>query len=101
MVLLKPLSILLLLVSLIGCSVASGQKTAGEFLDDSVITTRVKTALVADTEVRAGEISVETYKGVVQLSGFVSSRASAERAVRVARGVPGVRGVNNDMRLRQ
>ncbi|MFO7705285.1 MAG: BON domain-containing protein [Halopseudomonas sp.] len=88
------------LLALVGCSVASGQKTAGEFVDDSVITTRIKAAFIEDPELKVTEIQVETFKGVVQLSGFVRSSAMAQRAVEVARGVSGVKSVKNDMRLR-
>lgn len=90
----------LALLTLVGCSVASGQKTAGEFVDDSVITTRIKAAFIEDPDLKVTEIQVETFKGVVQLSGFVRSGAMARRAVEVARGVTGVKSVNNDMRLR-
>lgn len=83
-----------------GCTVASGQKSAGEFVDDSVITTQIKTALIRDENIRAGEINVETYKGEVQLTGFVSSAEAANRAVELARGVKGVTAVRNDMQLR-
>ncbi len=88
------------LVALAGCTVASGQKTAGQALDDTVVTTRVKAALIEDSEIRAGEINVETFKGEVQLTGFVSSRAAADKAVRITRGVEGVRAVRNDMQIR-
>lgn len=94
---------LFLVLSLIimgGCTVASGQKSAGEFVDDSVITTQIKTALIRDENIRAGEINVETYKGEVQLTGFVSSREAANRAVELARGVKGVTAVRNDMQIR-
>lgn len=83
-----------------GCTVASGQKSAGEFVDDSVITTQIKTALIRDESIRAGEINVETYKGEVQLTGFVSSREAANRAVELAREVTGVTAVRNDMQIR-
>lgn len=88
------------MVAMLGCSVASGQKTAGEALDDTVITTRVKAALIEDSEIRAGEINVETYMGEVQLTGFVSSQAAVNRAVSVTRGVNGVKAVRNDMQVR-
>lgn len=83
-----------------GCTVASGQKSAGEFVDDSVVSTQVKTALIRDDNVRASEINVETYKGEVQLTGFVSSRAAADRAVELARQVKGVTAVRDDMQIR-
>jgi osmotically-inducible protein OsmY len=88
------------ILALTGCTVASGQKTAGEALDDTIITTRVKTALIEDSEIRAGEINVQTYKGEVQLTGFVSSQSAASKAVRITRGVEGVRDVRNDMQVR-
>lgn len=88
------------LIALVGCSVASGQKTAGEFVDDSVITTRIKAAFVQDDQLKVTEIKVETYRGAVQLSGFVGSKAQADRAVVVARGIQGVKSVSNDMRIR-
>ncbi|PKM31811.1 MAG: transporter [Gammaproteobacteria bacterium HGW-Gammaproteobacteria-11] len=96
-------TVLLLSFSLLGlaaCSVTSGQKSPGEFVDDSLITTQVKAAFVRDSEIRAFEINVETYKGVVQLSGFVSSSSSASRAVAIARQVNGVKAVRNDMQIR-
>ena len=72
----------------------------GEYIDDSVITARVKSAIASDPDVSVMEVSVETYDGVVQLSGFVSTRAQANKAVEIARGIPGVKGVRNDMRVR-
>ncbi|QJD58899.1 BON domain-containing protein [Pseudomonas sp. gcc21] len=83
-----------------GCTVASGQKSAGEFVDDSVISTQVKTALIKDDTVRASEINVETYKGEVQLTGYVSSRAAANRAVELTRQIKGVTSVRDDMQIR-
>jgi hyperosmotically inducible periplasmic protein len=75
--------------------------TAGERFDDSAITARVKTALAADAGARtAANVNVETYDGVVQLSGFVESDDMADRAVDVAKGVRGVRSVKNDIRIR-
>ncbi|WP_150299708.1 BON domain-containing protein [Pseudomonas profundi] len=88
------------LVVMGGCTVASGQKSAGEFVDDSLVSTQVKTALIKDDTVRASEINVETYKGEVQLTGYVSSRAAANRAVELARGIKGVTAVRDDMQIR-
>jgi osmotically-inducible protein OsmY len=76
------------------------RQPVGEYIDDSVITAKVKTAIAADPDVSVMEVSVETYDGVVQLSGFVSNQAQANRAVEIARGVSGVKGVRNDMRIR-
>lgn len=88
------------LVSVVGCTSTPQQQGTGEYIDDSVITTKVKAAIFDDPTTKATEINVKTFKGVVQLSGFVSSTASANRAVELARGVSGVQGVTNDMRLK-
>lgn len=99
----KYLSALLLafvLASVVGCAAPSKQQTVGEYLDDAVITTRVKAAIFDDPALRINEIKVETFDGVVQLSGFVSSQAEVNKAVQVVRGVDGVRSVRNDMRLK-
>lgn len=88
------------LVSVVGCESTPKQEGAGEYVDDSVITTKVKAALINDPVTKATEINVETFKGVVQLSGFVSSQAAINRAVDLARGVSGVKSVKNDMRLK-
>ena len=70
----------------------------GEYFDDTVITSKVKAAVLNEPTLKSAEINVETFKGVVQLSGFVNSQADITRAVEVARGVPGVKSVKNDMR---
>ncbi len=75
-------------------------ESTGEYIDDSVITTKVKSAIFNEPGLKSAEINVETFKGVVQLSGFVSSRANINRAVEVARGVKGVKSVKNDMRVK-
>ena len=87
----------ILLASVLGCAGTPRQESAGEFIDDTWITTRVKTALVTDDLVKATEVSVETFKGVVQLSGFVSSDAAMAQAVRLAQDIRGVTSVENDM----
>jgi hyperosmotically inducible protein len=88
------------LVSVVGCASTSQQEGTGQYIDDTVITAKVKAAIFDDSLTKASEINVETYKGVVQLSGFVSSQAAANRAVDLARGVNGVKSVKNDMRLK-
>lgn len=85
------------LVSVVGCAAPGKQQTVGEYIDDSVVTTRVKAAILDDPILRVTEISVETFDGVVQLSGFVSSQADIDRAVKLTRGVGGVQSVKNDM----
>ena len=85
---------------LTGCSSTSKEKSTGEYLDDAVITTKVKAAFVEDDDLKATEIQVETFKGVVQLSGFVAQRSHIGKAEQVARGVKGVKSVKNDIRLK-
>lgn len=83
---------------LLGCTGSSGQESTGEYVDDAVITARVKTAFVADKSVSALDIRVTTYKRVVQLSGFANTQQEIDRAVALARDVPGVQSVKNDIR---
>ncbi len=83
-----------------GCSSTPQKEGTGQYVDDTVITTKVKAALIDDPLTKATEINVETFKGIVQLSGFVSSQAAANRAVELASGVSGVKSVKNDMRLK-
>jgi osmotically-inducible protein OsmY len=83
-----------------GCGSTATKEGTGEYVDDSVITTKVKTAIFNDSSLKVNEINVETFKGVVQLSGFVKSQADIDKAVQVARGVAGVKSVKNDMRLK-
>jgi len=89
-----------LLVSILGCAPTPTREGTGEYVDDTVITTKVKAAILNEPTLKVAEINVETFKGTVQLSGFVSSQAAMNRAVEVARGVSGVRSVKNDMRLK-
>ena len=84
----------------LGCASTPTKEGTGEFVDDSVITTKVKAAILKEPSLKSTEINVETFKGVVQLSGFVSSQADISRAVDVARDVNGVKSVKNDMRLK-
>ena len=90
----------IVLASLLGCASTARQEGTGEYVDDTVLTTKVKAAIFNEPSLKSAEINVETFKGVVQLSGFVSSQANIERAVQVARGVPGVNSVKNAMRLK-
>jgi hyperosmotically inducible protein len=88
------------LLSVVGCAGSRTKEATGEYVDDSVITTKVKAAIVDEPTLSATEINVETFKGVVQLSGFVKDRADIRRATEVARGVEGVKSVKNDIRLK-
>ena len=90
----------LVFVSFLGCASTQKHEGTGEYVDDSVITTKVKAAILNEPGLKVTEINVETYKGIVQLSGFVSSRAAEDEAVEVARGVKGVKSVKDDMRLK-
>ena len=88
------------LVSVVGCASTHNQEGTGEYVDDSVLTTKVKAAVFNEPTLKSAEINVETFKGIVQLSGFVSSEAAANKAVEVARAVKGVKSVKNDMRIK-
>jgi osmotically-inducible protein OsmY len=92
--------IVALMVSALGCASTSKSSSTGEYFDDSLITTKVKTAIFNEPSLKVNQITVETYKSVVQLSGFVDSSASMDKAVTIARSVQGVSSVKNDMRLR-
>ncbi|QEW07510.1 BON domain-containing protein [Nitrincola iocasae] len=83
-----------------GCAAPDKQQTVGAYIDDSTITARVKATILDDAELRVSEINVETFDGVVQLSGFVSSETAINRAVRVTQNVEGVKSVKNDMQLK-
>jgi osmotically-inducible protein OsmY len=99
----KALSASLLAVLLItaaGCAGSSTRESTGEYIDDTWITTKVKAALIDDSVVRAREVNVETFKGVVQLSGFVSSKEAMDKAVVIARNIDGVTSVKNDMQIK-
>jgi osmotically-inducible protein OsmY len=80
-----------------GCASTPTREGTGEYVDDSVITTKVKSAIFADSELKVFQINVETFKGVVQLSGFVNSAQSVSKAGEVARGVKGVISVKNNL----
>lgn len=96
----SALFLALTLVFVVGCASTSTQEGTGEYVDDSVITAKVKTAIFNEPSLKVAEINVETFKGVVQLSGFVSSHDAANKAVALTRGVGGVKSVKNDMRVK-
>jgi hyperosmotically inducible protein len=81
------------------CSATRTQQSAGEVVDDTVLTSKVKTALIGDPVTKARQIDVETYRGVVQLGGFVDSEQEKARAAELARGVTGVQEVRNDLKV--
>ncbi len=90
----------IVLAGMLGCASTSKQEGTGEYIDDTVITTKVKAAILAEPGLKSAEINVETYKGIVQLSGFVSSQSNANKAVELSRAVRGVSSVKNDMRIK-
>lgn len=90
----------LALAAMVGCAETPKKESTGQYFDDSAITTKVKAAIFDDASLKSSEISVRTFKGRVQLSGFVSSQANIDEAVTVTRGVNGVASVQNDMRLK-
>jgi osmotically-inducible protein OsmY len=91
---------ILAIAGLMGCASTSKSEGTGEYVDDTVITTKVKTAILGEPTLKSAEINVETFKGVVQLSGFVSSQANINTAVMTAKNVAGVTSVKNDMRVK-
>ena len=97
---LATLAGVLLMATTLGCASTRTHEGTGEYVDDTVITTKVKAAILDEPTLKSAEINVETFKGVVQLSGFVSSQAAESKAVEVARTVGGVKSVKDDMRLK-
>jgi osmotically-inducible protein OsmY len=91
---------ILVMAITLGCASTAKQEGTGEYFDDTVITTKVKAAILNEPTLKSAEINVETFKGVVQLSGFVTSQAAENTAIAVTRKVEGVKSVKNDMRLK-
>jgi osmotically-inducible protein OsmY len=89
-----------LALTVVGCSSTPTRESTGEYIDDAAITAKVKAAFVNDPTLKATEINVETFKGDVQLSGFVAQPQDAQHAAEVARGVKGVTSVKNDIRVK-
>jgi len=89
--------LVVLLVAFAACASTSQQESTGEYVDDSVITTKVKSLLAADDFLKSFQIGVETFKGTVQLSGFVASQKAVDKAVEIARSVKGVKSVKSDL----
>ena len=89
--------LLMLIMIFSACASTSKQESTGEYLDDSVITTKVKSLLAADDFLKSFQIGVQTYKGEVQLSGFVGSQNAIDKAEEITRSVKGVQSVKNDL----
>lgn len=95
--LLRFLLFLTVIATLTACAATRTQESTGEYVDDSVITTKVKSLLAADDLLKSFQIGVETYKGTVQLSGFVNSQKAVNKAVEITKSVNGVKSVKNDL----
>ena len=89
-----------LLVSALGCATQSEPQSPGAYMGDSWVTSKVKTAILNEPSLKVLQINVETYEGVVQLSGFVDNAASRTKAAEIARSVQGVKTVKNDLAIR-
>ena len=88
------------LAAVAGCASTQKHESTGQYVDDTAITTKVKAAIFNEPTLKSAEVNVETFKGVVQLSGFVSSPDAKSTAVRVTRDVAGVKSVKDDMRVK-
>jgi osmotically-inducible protein OsmY len=93
----RCLMLIMLIVSFAACASTSKQESTGDYIDDSVITTKIKSQLAADDFLKSFQISVESRKGIAQLSGFVDSQKAVDKAGQIARGVEGVKSVRNDL----
>jgi osmotically-inducible protein OsmY len=91
------LVLLMLIATFAACASTRTHESTGEYVDDSVITTKVKAMLADDDFFKSFQISVETYKGIVQLSGFVNSQQAVNKASEIVRSVQGVKSVKNDL----
>jgi osmotically-inducible protein OsmY len=91
------LVLLMLILTLAACAATSTRESSGEYVDDSVITTKVKSLLAADDFLKSFQISVETYQGTVQLSGFVNSQKAVDKAAEIVRSVKGVKSIKNNL----
>ncbi len=89
-----------MLATLLGCASTTKHESTGQYVDDSVITTKVKAAVFNEPTLKSAEVNVETFKGIVQLSGFVSDAGDVQKASELARNVTGVVSVKNDMRVK-
>ena len=96
----KYLVCITLILAFASCAATRTKESTGEYVDDSSITAKVKAELVNDPVTKAREISVETFKGVVQLSGFVNTPEEKDRAGEIARGVKGVADVKNNINIK-
>ena len=96
-VVIRFLVVLMMIAAFVACASTPKQEGTGEYIDDSVITAKIKTQLATDDFLKSFQIGVESRKGIVQLSGFVDSQKAIEKAGQIARGVEGVKSVKNDL----
>ena len=96
-IVIRVLVVLIMIAAFVACASTPKQEGTGEYIDDSVITAKIKTQLATDDFLKSFQISVESRKGIVQLSGFVNSQAAVDKAGQIARGVKGVVSVRNDL----
>jgi osmotically-inducible protein OsmY len=96
-IVIRFLVVLMMIAAFAACAATPKHTSTGEYIDDSVITTKIKTQLANDDFLKSFQISVESREGVVQLSGFVDSQKAVNKAGEIARGVSGVRAVKNDL----
>jgi osmotically-inducible protein OsmY len=94
-VVIRFLVVLMMIAAFVACASTPQQSSTGEYVDDSVITSKIKTQLANDDFLKSFQISVETRKGIVELSGFVDSQRAVDKADQIARGVEGVKSVKN------
>lgn len=92
--------IMLSMMFMVSCASAENKESTGEFIDDTVITTKVKAALLDQVGLKSSEINVETFKGTVQLSGFVTSQDRIDKAIEITRSVKGVKSIKNNMLMK-
>jgi osmotically-inducible protein OsmY len=100
-IVIRYFAVLMLIATFVACASTSKQEGTGEYFDNSVITSKVKSLLAADDFLKSFNISVETYKGVVQLTGFVDSQGAVDKAGQIAGSVKGVKSVRNNLKVRK
>jgi osmotically-inducible protein OsmY len=96
-IVIQCLVLLTLIATFAGCAATRTQESTGEYVDDSVITTKVKSLLAADDFLKSFQIGVESFKGTVQLSGFVNSQKAVDKAIEITRSVNGVKSIKNNL----
>ena len=96
-IVIRFLVLLMLIATFAACTSSPTTESTGEFVDDSVITTKVKSLLAEDDFLKSFQISVETYQGTVQLSGFVNSQQAVDKAGEITRSVKGVKSIKNNL----